>query len=107
MTAIMTNTPATPARSKKNSAAKGMTAPATLPMPLTTEVPMARTEVGNSSGDQTDSIVLSIMVKNWKIMPSTRISAVVLANDAKQMAEMQPSTAATVTVSRRGALPAR
>ena len=46
MTAIIRKTPETPARSKMKTATNGMTAPATLPMPLTTEVPSARTRVG-------------------------------------------------------------
>ena len=107
ITAIIRKTPARPKRSKRNSAANGMIAPATLPIPLTIEVPMARIEVGNSSGDHTASMVFSSMVKNWKIAPRIRINAVVSANKAKQMAEMQPRTAAIVTVDRRGARLAR
>ena len=102
MTAIMMKTPEIPVRSKMNTAANGMTAPATLPMPLTTEVPSARTRVGYNSGDHRASVEFRNSEKNWKIDPKTRIKAAPSANSAKQMAETHPRTAAIATVRRRG-----
>ena len=70
-------------------------------MPLTTEVPSARTRVGYSSGDHSARVEFRNSEKNWKIEPNSRISAGPSANRAKQTAETQPRTAASATVVRR------
>ncbi|HEY2195783.1 MAG TPA: hypothetical protein VGH76_26255 [Actinomycetospora sp.] len=44
---------------------------------MTIEVPLARTAVGYSSGDQMASVVFVIMVKNWNSAPRSRIQTVV------------------------------
>src|SRR6476646_10985233 len=107
ITATIMKTPARLNRSKRNSATNGMIAPAMLPMPLTIEVPWARIEVGNTSGDQAARVVFSSMVKNWNVAPRIRINGVVSANRANATAVMQPRIAAPVTAVRRGARLAR